>query len=73
MNVSREWSKERLLGRGRKDDDPEEIKKRLDWYETEVAPVVEYYKDNPKYNFIDVNGEQTIEEVHKEIIEKVFK
>jgi adenylate kinase len=71
VNVSRKWAEERLLGRGRSDDDTEEIKKRLDWYETEVAPVVEWYKGNGSYKFLDINGEQTIEEVHQEIMEKI--
>jgi adenylate kinase len=70
-NVSREWSEKRLLERGRSDDDLEEIKKRLDWYDTQVAPVIEYYRDNPRYNFVDINGEQTIKEVHDQIIEKI--
>ena len=71
MNVSRQWSEERLLGRGRDDDATQEIKKRLDWYDTDVEPVIEWYKNNPDYNFLDINGEQTIEEVHGEIMEKV--
>ena len=71
VNVSRQWSEERLLGRGREDDAVQEIKKRLDWYESEVEPVVEWYRNNPDYIFLDINGEQTIEEVHKEIMEKV--
>jgi len=71
VNVSRGWSEEKLLGRGRDDDDREEIKRRLDWYETEVAPVVEWYKNNDSYKFLDINGEQTVEEVHQEIMEKI--
>ncbi|MCK4386770.1 MAG: nucleoside monophosphate kinase [Candidatus Pacebacteria bacterium] len=73
MNVSRKWSEERLAGRGRSDDDINEIKKRLDWYDTEVAPVVEWYRNNSDYRFLDINGEQTIEEVHREIIGKLNK
>jgi len=71
MNVSRKWSEERMLGRGRTDDDVQEIKRRLDWYETEVEPVVEWYKGNSEYNFLDINGEQTVEEVHQEIMSKL--
>ena len=71
VNVSRGWAEERLLGRGRSDDAVEEIKKRLDWYETEVEPVVKWYKENPDYIFLDINGEQTIEEVHQEIMKKI--
>lgn len=73
MNVSRQWSEERLLGRGRGDDAIQEIKNRMDWYDTDVEPVIEWYKNNPDYNFLDINGEQTIEEVHQEILTKISK
>ncbi len=72
MNVSRKWSEDRMLGRGRSDDDAQEIKRRLDWYETDVEPVIEWYRGNPEYNFLDINGEQTIEEVHQEIMDKII-
>ena len=69
-NVSREWSEKRLLERGRSDDDLEEIKKRLDWYDEKVTPAIEYYKSNPRYKFLDIKGERTIKEIHDEIKEK---
>lgn len=72
LDVSKEWSKEKLLGRGRKDDTEEQIEKRLAWYENDVIPTLEYLKNNPKYNFINIKGEQGIEEVYQEIIKKVF-
>jgi len=71
VNVSRQWSEERLLSRGRDDDASQEIKRRLDWYETDVEPVLSWYRSNSDYLFLDINGEQTIEEVHQEIIEKL--
>lgn len=74
MNVSDQWSEARLSARGRADDKSmAEIKNRLRWFEEEVMPAVEYFKNNPDCDFLDINGEQTIEEVHKEIIEKTFK
>jgi len=71
IEVSDEWAMERLKERGRNDDTDKEIKKRLDWYKENVIPAIEYFKNNPYYKFISINGEQTIEEVHKEIMEKV--
>lgn len=69
IDVSRKWSEERLLARGRQDDKTaEKIHRRLDWFDHDTQPAVEYFRDNPFYNFIDVNGEQTIEEVHQEIV-----
>jgi adenylate kinase family enzyme len=73
LNVGREWSKARLAGRGRADDvSAGEVEKRLNWFDTEVMPAIEYLKKNEIYNFVEINGEQTIEEVQKEIIEKCF-
>jgi adenylate kinase family enzyme len=71
MNVSREWSRERLLARGRADDDAKGIEKRLDWFEQDTYPAVEYFSKNDNFTVIDVNGEQSIEDVHKEIVNKL--
>ena len=72
VNVSDEWATKRLLARGRKDDTPEGIAKRMEWYEKEVMQSINFFKANPACDFIDVNGEQSIEEVHAEILSKVF-
>lgn len=71
MNVSRDWSEKRLIGRARKDDTPEAVQKRLDWFETEVTKTIDFYRNNPFYNFLDINGEQPIEEVQNEILAKI--
>lgn len=68
LNVSREWSKERLLARGRQDDKTEEkINKRLDWFDADVMPAIEYYRSSKNHRFLDVNGEQEIEKVAADI------
>lgn len=71
VNVSKEWSYARMMERKRADDTPEKIENRLNWYEKDVLPSVEYFKNKSGYNFIDVNGEQSIEDVHKDIINKL--
>ena len=71
IDVSEEWATERLSARHRHDDKSEDIKKRLAWYLTDVVPAIDFYKNNPKYTFIQVNGERSIEDIHKEIIEKI--
>ena len=71
INVSNEWSFKRLDDRkeDREDDsDLESIKKRLDWFDSDVLPVIDYFKENDYYTVYEVNGEQTIEEVHKDIV-----
>jgi adenylate kinase len=68
INVSKEWSFDRMMERKRADDTPEKIQSRLDWYEKDVLPAIQYFKDKSEYNFVEINGEQPIEEVHKDII-----
>ncbi len=70
INTSRDWSKERLLGRGRSDDTSKDIDARLDWFDQNVLPTIDYFRKNDYYATIDINGEQSIEDVHKEILEK---
>ncbi len=67
INVGSEWAKNRLIERGRADDNAESISKRMDWYEKDVTGAIEYMKGNPYYEYLEINGEQTIEEVHTEI------
>lgn len=71
VNVSRQWAEERLLSRGRSDDKLEKIKTRQDWFDTDVMAVLDYYQNNKDYVFLEINGEQTIEEVHQEILSKL--
>lgn len=71
INVSRERATEHLKKRGRYDDNDEDIKSRLDLYETEVVPTLEYFKHNSRYRYIDIDGEQSVEEVHRNVIEKL--
>lgn len=72
LNVSDEWSTQRLTERGRKDDNKEGIKRRIDWYKSNVIPTIEFFrKHTPTYNIYDINGEQTVEEVHNEIMKKI--
>lgn len=72
VDVSETWAKEKLLGRGREDDkDVEDINRRLAWFESDVLPVVAMYIEDPRYKVLHINGEQGIDEVHKEILSKL--
>lgn len=73
INVSNQWSKEKMLKRGRVDDTDAEIKKRLDWFDTEVIPAIDYFRQNSTYKFIEVDGERSIEEIHKDLIKNIFQ
>ena len=69
LNISDEEAMKRLLARGRKDDQPEAIQERLRWYQEQVSPVVEHYRGKGK--LIEINGEQPIEDVNREVLEKL--
>jgi len=71
INVSKEWSEKRLQGRARKDDTPDAIARRLEWFETEVTKTINFYKTSDYYNFIDIDGEQPIDDVQNEILAKL--
>jgi adenylate kinase family enzyme len=72
VKVSNAWAKDKLMGRGRVDDKNEEqVNGRLAWFDRDVLPVIEYFRENDRYTLLEINGEQTIEEVHREILEKL--
>ncbi|BAZ66970.1 MAG: adenylate kinase [Pelatocladus maniniholoensis HA4357-MV3] len=52
---------DRLLQRGRADDTEEVIRRRLEVYRSETAPLIDYYGD--RHQLITVNGNQSLEEV----------
>jgi adenylate kinase family enzyme len=73
FNISRETSKARMIARRRMDDiNEEEIDRRLNWFETDVIPAVEYFRKCSKYNFVELNGDQPVEAVQQELLLKVF-
>lgn len=55
----------------RVDDAPEAINLRLDLFEQEVKPVIDYF--DKKGLLVKINGEQPIENVHQEILSKIGK
>ena len=72
VKVSHAWAEARLAERKRLDDvKPEEVEKRLTWFDTDVLPAVEYFTSNPFFTVLEINGEQTIEQVHADIIKGI--
>jgi len=71
LDISREESAKRLRERGgRKDDNNEEaINNRLNFYEKEILPIIEYLKNKNK--LIAINGERNIEEINKDILKSI--
>ena len=53
----------------REDDKPDAIRKRLEWSKSKVGPVIE--KAREEGLLVEVNGEQSIEAVHKDLMSKL--
>ncbi len=59
----------RLLERGRKDDNEDVIRRRLEVYRSETAPLIDYYSS--KQQLLIVNGNQSLEEVTVELTKAI--
>ncbi len=72
LDVTENFALARIVERNREDDNTtEKAKRKMDWFEKDILPVLDVYSRDPRYTFIHVKGEQSIEEVHKEILEKL--
>jgi adenylate kinase len=73
LTLPREESLKRLLKRAkienRSDDTPESINHRLNIYEKETTPVIDYYRQ--KNLLIEIDGCPDIDTIHQNILEKL--
>jgi adenylate kinase len=58
----------RAVEEGRSDDTPDAIRKRLEIYDRETAPLVEYYRST-RGNVVGIHADQTVDAVFSEIRE----
>lgn len=72
LDIDREIIFERLRIRGRLDDDRATVEKRLDSYEEEINPILEYMKEQ-NINIIHVDGSGKVGEIHDLIMEELAK
>lgn len=68
LNTPEEIVRERMVGRARKDDTPASIEARLTWYRNETLPVIDYFKKRAYTNVVDIDGTDTIDGVHAQIL-----
>ncbi|MFZ3015652.1 MAG: nucleoside monophosphate kinase [Minisyncoccia bacterium] len=68
IEVDKEEAMKRNLLRGRHDDTEEGLLKRFNEYENNVIPAMNYFRDKENYEIYTINGEQSVEDVHKDII-----
>jgi len=71
IEVGKEEAIKRMMLRGRHDDTKEGIAKRFDEYKNNVIPAMDYFKGKKDYTIYTINGEQSVEDVHKDIINKL--
>ena len=70
FQVPREELIKRLAGRGRAEDTPDVINRRLDIYQEKTSPVVDYYRANG-ISVVAIDGTGAIDDVHERIQEAV--
>jgi adenylate kinase len=58
----------RMEGRARADDTSASIEERLRWYREDTLPVVEYYRSRPNTMVHDIDGTDSIDGVHEQIL-----
>jgi adenylate kinase len=66
FEVPRDELISRLAGRGRTEDTPEVISRRLDIYQEKTSPVVEYYRESG-VPVVIIDGTGDIPEIHERI------
>ena len=71
LDVSKDGVKERMLEKGRHDDEEEKIDRQLGWFYEVIVPMLEYYRKNSRYKFYDIDGNNNPEKVFADIIEKL--
>jgi len=60
---------ERLLSRGRSDDNEETIKNRLNVYKNQTLPIKDYYLKNNK--LVEVKGDDSVQDVNATIVSSI--
>ncbi len=70
IGLSEESAMERLKERGRSDDTEEKIKKRIAWSKEHMDSVMKQF-EGFDCSIHSIDGEPSIEEIHKDILEKL--
>lgn len=68
IDVSHEWSVDKMKNRHRDDDSVEIFEAKKKWFDEEVIPAINYLENNKGFQFHKINGEQAVEQVHSDVI-----
>lgn len=72
FDAHEEVVRNRLAGRGDAQDVSQDaISERLGWYETDTLPLLDFFKQNPRYRVVDIDANQDKEEVLREVIKSI--
>ncbi len=73
INIPKETAIKRLSGRGRVDDTPEGIEKRLSWYFEKTTKVLDHYRKLGKLFEVSGEGDQkdTFEKIYSHVLKKL--
>lgn len=68
LETPEEVVRARMQSRARADDTAESIEERLRWYREDTLPVLDYYRSHPDITVHDIDGMDTIDGVHQQIL-----
>lgn len=68
LNTPEEVVRQRMQSRARADDTEGSIEERLRWYREDTIPVLNYYRVRPNTTVHDLDGTDTVEGVHAQIL-----
>jgi len=72
IDVAREEAFQRLIERGRVDDTPKIINHRLDYFEREVRPAIEYFRNESQNKLVQIDGNpKDVKAIQKETLKAV--
>ena len=68
LDTPEEVVRGRMQDRARNDDTSDSIETRLRWYREDTLPVLDYYRVRPETTVHDIDGTDSIDDVHKQIL-----
>lgn len=71
IEVGKDEAMKRMKVRARADDTDEGIETRFDEYIKNVLPSIQYFEGKDGYKLFKINGEQSVEQVHADIIKSL--